>query len=344
MNSETTTLKFSWKHKLFFIGFGLLCGFGALEAASRILAQGKAGSEFGSVEDLRSAIVDPAFQDTAATGGNVNLKAIINPHPDNRIIYDLLPNLDVKFQDVKVTTNSCGMRGPERSIEKAPNVYRIALLGDSFTFGWGVEQTKAFPQILEDTLNHSYRNSEMRFEVLNFGVPGYSTFQEVFRFLESGKEFNPDAVVVFFIENDFGMPFFIRDVENPQGIMSSLSFARLLQDRIDPKLREHSLEVQRLDPSSSITALSDYTRANGIKLSVAFNPKKEWRSDLSRIRVLHQRKDIQIMPLRDNFMRIVEREHIDPKALTLPTDPHPSELKHKMLGELIAPYFFGIPQ
>jgi hypothetical protein len=108
----------------------------------------------------------------------VSLRAIVRSHPSDSIIYTLKPDLDLNFVRARVQTNSCGMRSPERPIVKPPGVYRIALLGDSFAFGWGVEQHETFAQKLEDVLNKRSRG-HVKFEVLNFGVPGYSTFQEV---------------------------------------------------------------------------------------------------------------------------------------------------------------------
>ena len=52
--------------------------------------------------------------------------------------YELRPNLEKFAQNALVRTNSHGMRDRERSIERPAGVFRIAVLGDSFTFGFGV--------------------------------------------------------------------------------------------------------------------------------------------------------------------------------------------------------------
>lgn len=334
------SVTFTWRLKLAFVAFGVLFGGGAAWVALAILNRPQAGTSFESLDDLRRAMLAPTDSTQSGSEGTP-LRGIITAHPDDKIIYDLRPNLrDVPFQRAKVDTNSCGMRGPERTIAKPSDVYRIALLGDSFTFGWGVEQPQAFAQVLEDNLNRASGGSP-RFEVLNFGVPGYSTFQEVAKFKESGLDFNPDAVLIFFIENDFGLPFFVRDIYNPGGMLSSASFTQMLFQKRDPKIEEQQVALQGLDPNRALRELSDITRERGIKLFFTMNPKKETESMLRKLWIVKQRPDINVIRLRPAFMKAVEREQIDKKDLTLSFDPHPSPIKHRLLGELLAPYFMA---
>jgi lysophospholipase L1-like esterase len=140
--------------------------------------------------------------------GSITLRSLIQPHPDKRIIFDLIPNQKVKFQGAPVRTNALGMRGDGVSPYKLPLEYRITLLGDSFTFGWGVKEEETFVKILENCLNSS-SPSKYHFRVLNLGVPGYSTFQEVAAFKKLVPILKPDLVLLYFVENDFGLPFFL---------------------------------------------------------------------------------------------------------------------------------------
>ena len=79
---------------------------------------------------------------------------------DNNIPFTLQPNVKnyrftsnmVEFSNL-VSTNSYGFRGKEISQEKPRDVYRILLLGDSMTFGWGVEDDQTFSYIAEEKLN-----------------------------------------------------------------------------------------------------------------------------------------------------------------------------------------------
>jgi hypothetical protein len=104
------------------------------------------------------------------------------------------------FGDMVIHTNSEGMRGPEVTREKPPGVVRIAALGDSFTFGHGVADGECFPVRLQELLDEHLGGG--RFEVLNFGITGYSTQDEA-RLLEARvMAFSPDVVVVTYVLND----------------------------------------------------------------------------------------------------------------------------------------------
>lgn len=327
------------------VAFGLLLGILVLafgvEILDRIQEHRGKGSDFGSLNELRAEMVSSDQQ--PANGGSVSLRAIIYPHPDDHIIYDLRPNISVTFQKVPVRTNSCGMRGAETTISKPPGVYRIALLGDSFTFGWGVDEDKIFARVLENTLNRTAKNG-IRFEVLNFGVPGYSTFQEVSKFIESGADFNPDAVLVYFISNDFGYPFFVRDVTRSGGMLSGLEFTRLLGKALNPEMEDQRLLMGGLDPNSSMKILSDFTRERGIKLSFALNPYRKWEKDKSRMKILDERSDIEFIDMKEPLLYSIDVRKIPLNELQLPDDPHPSAKKHEIFGQILASYYLGVTQ
>ena len=69
------------------------------------------------------------------------------------------------------TMNNFGLRGPDITKRRSEGEYRILMLGDSFTFGTGVEDHQAFPALLERRLNAA---GDGRFRVLNGGVESYA--------------------------------------------------------------------------------------------------------------------------------------------------------------------------
>ncbi len=350
---ETTVT--TWKAKLILICFGLILGLIALELGLRylkpLIMPSAKGTEFESLDDVRRTLLggndsagsNTATSETPQSMESGNLRAIVNPHHHDKIIFDLKPNLDVVFQRAQVKTNSCGMREPERTLVKPFGTYRIAILGDSFTFGWGVRQEETFAQRLEDNLNRISKGNP-KFEVLNFGVPGYSTFQEVAHFKDFGLDFSPDEVLVFFVQNDFELPFYVRDIYRPGGILSSTEFLRLGAKAIDSKIEEQRLQMRGLDPNSALAELSDLTKSLGIRLSLTINPRKEWKEWRDRLTVLSERSDIRLINMRPDFMRLVEGRKIPTPDLTLSFDPHPSPLRHAMYGDLLTPYFMDVIQ
>src|SRR5207344_2701442 len=84
-----------------------------------------------------------------------------------------------------------GLRGPEVTA-KRPGELRILALGDSFTYGYGVQDAETYPAVLEALLRE--RGHDV--SVLNAGVPGYSTDQSYAYFLGAGLDLEPDVVIV----------------------------------------------------------------------------------------------------------------------------------------------------
>lgn len=94
-----------------------------------------------------------------------------------------------------VRVNSEGQRGPEVSRERTQDKLRIAVLGDSFAWGWGVAEEDSFPARLERLMPWT--------EVINFGVVGYGPVQYLLQ-ADRVLAFQPDLVVVAFcLGNDF---------------------------------------------------------------------------------------------------------------------------------------------
>jgi lysophospholipase L1-like esterase len=96
---------------------------------------------------------------------------------------------------VGVSINALGLRDRERKQEPPPGRRRLLLLGDSFAWGYGVEARERFGDRLEE------RHPE--WEVVNAGVSGWGTDQQLLWFREEGRALRPDAVLLLFHPNDF---------------------------------------------------------------------------------------------------------------------------------------------
>lgn len=91
-------------------------------------------------------------------------------------------------------TNAHGWRDGERTRAKPDGVRRVAALGDSFTFGQGVDRMQRFTELLAQ---------QTGFEVLNFGACGYATDQQLLVFETEAVQFAPDVVLLqVFLGND----------------------------------------------------------------------------------------------------------------------------------------------
>lgn len=96
---------------------------------------------------------------------------------------------------VRVEINELGMRDGPYPASPAPGKRRILALGDSFTFGHGVERAEIFHELIE--ARHPNR------EILNAGVSGYGTDQQWLYYRERGRELDPDVVLLVLHANDF---------------------------------------------------------------------------------------------------------------------------------------------
>lgn len=97
--------------------------------------------------------------------------------------------------------NQHGLRGKAIAKVKPSETYRILFLGDSFTFGEGVGEDETFCSRIETSLN-AFTRGRPRIEVMNAGVSGYNTRDEVAYLERRWLEFGPDLVIVVFYLND----------------------------------------------------------------------------------------------------------------------------------------------
>lgn len=110
--------------------------------------------------------------------------------------YELVPGI----QGEQIRTNLDGFRGREYSIVKPKNTFRIIMLGDSETFSQKLQENEALSAQLESILNQQSKG--VRYEVLNFGVEGYSTFQELEMLETKGLKYGPDLLILNYCLND----------------------------------------------------------------------------------------------------------------------------------------------
>lgn len=105
-----------------------------------------------------------------------------------------------------ISTNSQGTRGADFTVEKKDKTFRILILGDSMTFGWGVEDNQTFTYFTEQYLNElaAKNNFDTKFEVINAGFADAKTLDTYYVYLKNtGLTFQPDLIIVnFFPYND----------------------------------------------------------------------------------------------------------------------------------------------
>lgn len=154
---------------------------------------------------------------------------------NDRIVYELYPGYTIRSLKAKISPQ--GLNDRCFSVVKPLDAFRIAVVGDSTSFGWKVGPEKSFPKVLEGILNEGRKK---KFEVINFSVPGYNTSQEYEILKEKVLKFNPDMVILVFYENDtYFCPYFKPKVTFLNYLYNKSYFFHLLLRRMDTLITYH---------------------------------------------------------------------------------------------------------
>jgi len=126
--------------------------------------------------------------------------------PDTERGWALRPNTEGwEIGETKnyVRINSDGLHDREHFLAKPPGTLRIAVLGDSCTESMQQPIEKGFPSIVEQQLSGCSSVGNRKVEVINFGVSGYGTAQELITLREKVWKYSPDIVLLaFYAGND----------------------------------------------------------------------------------------------------------------------------------------------
>ncbi|MFP6614017.1 MAG: SGNH/GDSL hydrolase family protein [Pirellulales bacterium] len=182
-------------------------------------------------------------------------------------------------KDIFIKTNRFGFRDDEWRHQKPVNTRRVAVLGDSYVAAEAVNDEGLMTTHLQDLLNEV--DSAAEWEVMNFGITGSSTGQQLSLYREVVSKFHPDAVVIA-----FGTGSDVTD--NSRELSSSLI------DRYD---LDSKGRLQKIPPSS--------TRATASKML----------GQISRFYVWQQNKwRALISPLRKNRLNNRNRVYCTVKS------------------------------
>lgn len=230
---------------------------------------------------------------------------------------------------IKININSQGLRDREYSMQKPAGVKRLLILGDSYAEAFQVELEDSFQEILETRLNA--HPGKYRYEVINGGVAGFGTDNELLFYRHLGRRYAPDVVILAFVANDvrensygFEMrakgslrePYFVLEngtlvpmnypferkfayarmllVENLQSfyfIWHTLERRRLNERAVNPK---NGMPVQFGIYSSAYD--QDWEKAWQLTKALIDQVKKEVAADGAKFMVMNTTQSVQIYP------------------------------------------------
>ena len=223
---------------------GLVLGLVLAEAALQLIHGFKsrlAGTQIGRVNTLLESGLswERAFVDTYKPGQMV-YAGIHAPHPTRG--WSMVPATQVHRYGTTVTSNREGFRSLH-DFANTPDRYQVIIVGDSFTFGDGIDDTETWPYMLE--------RRDPRLNVLNMGGTGYGTDQMYITLRESIGLYRPQLVIAAFISDDLGRALLtFRDFKKPRFVLrnNELVLTNTPIGTEDEVYREARLRADHLSP------------------------------------------------------------------------------------------------
>ena len=127
----------------------------------------------------------------------------------SRLLISPQKEIDKDWVHQFIQYNRDGFRDREYTLSKPSGKFRILAVGDSQTFGHGIERLEdTFPKRLETLLNQGMERP--KFEVLNFARPGWNTVDQLQYIYKKGFLYQPDLILLNFFHNDLPPSLFIN--------------------------------------------------------------------------------------------------------------------------------------
>ncbi len=252
---------------------------------------------------------------------------------------------DLGWTQSKVSLNNFGYRGGKLDLEKKAGILRIYSLGDSYTYGWYLDQGNSYPDILEKLVNQEFPG---KVEVINASQPGFSPQEELERFENDGSLFSPDVVTIGINIFDLMDKEFKPTAEKSPVLSNSklfqLTFGNADRRRIDLANRD---EIRRVLEEASpqlqkfkdrLSKLNELVKATGGKLVLIVFPEFNPSNPNEPYRFVKFHEDMKKIAADQGIILVdffeVFSKIDDKKSLVLnPVDSHPSAFAHQLAAE-----------
>ncbi len=129
-----------------------------------------------------------------------SIAAIVTNSDDPVLGFELIPGKTCDFKGATVTISPGGYRCSSQGVTNPPPAVRVAVLGDSTAFGWGVEYEASFPEIFRQRMEALCGKVV---ELRNYAVPAYNSEQESRLFTQRVlRSYSPDLLILAYDHND----------------------------------------------------------------------------------------------------------------------------------------------
>lgn len=283
-----------------------------------------------------------------------------------RILESHGPKFAPSFLAGNFPLNSLRLRDFEYPPLKPPGVFRILVVGDSFTQGAGVPFGDSYPKRLERDLNFYGDPGKTLYQVLNAGESQRSTPEEVRAVKRLTRRFDPDLIIVGFCLNDtedwadragiealrarsfrswFKHPAGVRGVFYRHSAVIRLVAQRLFNARSTTRHVEYYTALYREDYSgwrrtrAAIGELSAFSRERQLPVLVVIFPLFSFglgedyplASFHRQVQQALREAGIPFLDLRESY-----RDQPPLRLEAIPfLDPHPDEIAHRIAADAL---------
>lgn len=323
---------------------------------------------------FRSDLVDTNVLRARLTEGSI--AQLIQPANAPGLIYELKPNNSGRLLASQINTGPEGYRiDPDvPSPADSARIPRIAVVGDSTSFGWGVEYRQSYPELVRGRLEARLRAPvEMR----NYSVPGYNSEQELALFHQKVIAYRPDVLILHHDPNDsepvgFGFnltPEYLAPEYGDNALSSSLLKFVLRELRIRQNRRAFDQDNNAALISGSIAGGALYDRhlralesmVSAAKdlhtpiVAILFNSRiaaDDRYQDSEIYQVLHRGLQerleamgflvLDLFPFYQAKMKQEGWTDLTP-LWRFPGDAHPNPAGHRIIADAVTDYILGRP-
>lgn len=249
-----------------------------------------------------------------------------------------------------VKINSQGLRDYEYELKKPENSIRIAAVGDSITFGDGINLEDTYVKQLEKILNN---HCNKKVEILNFGASGASIINELELIQRKVLLYKPDIIMLQIDVNDAQVIHQIRDVDPfLNGIIlklknSNFEVSQWLKQKLEfYKYYRYRKQLTQEDEYNNVIrpldAIKDICKENNIKLIVISYDAPYHPLYYPKVLRDISGRDIPLLDLSSTkFGKLLyEEKYINPKLDKdgYPIDYHPNKYGGKIMAEEISKF------
>ncbi len=269
-----------------------------------------------------------------------------------------------RWKQRHVAINAFGFREDHFFDEKDSKEIRIAILGDSYSWGYGVENEQdRYGDLLEKTLNDKCQGGEKRFKVYTLALPGMSSKEELEIVKDYFAKYKIDVAILGYYLDDGGSAMTARHIQPCYNRIFSYRYVPIVRDFIENsfaleyfyvrfysrfifpqfaqecwtfgqliRYQEPELWVRHL---KQLQEIIDYTKENKVKLAVLMIPYLNFigpdypASQIHwRLNQFFEANKISHIDLLPSFSQYKPEELIASRY-----DFHASELAHSLIAK-----------